>query len=329
MQPRTGQHPGPRAVPDVQPGRPVQRGRDHRHTGAGRVPAGQHREGHHRGRGARARRPDADEHLHGARTRSWSTGSRSTTASTHPTARYTIAGILANSINDGMVQVVQHVSPQIQYQYFRAFGSAQPTGLNLPGESPGILPPPVDSGRATSGTPSSFGQGVAVTAVQMASVYATIANGGVRVQPSIVAGTTSGSGTFTPAPAPRQTRVIQPKTASELMAILQQVPLVDAAGRRAVGRDPRLLGRVQDRHRPGRGRRGRAACASTGRATSASRPASDPQLVVAVNVQDPTQGRLLRRRGGRPGLLPGDEVRAADDEDPAGRHASPCQAHGR
>ena len=41
-----------------------------------------------------------------------------------------------------MVQVVQHVSPQIQYQYLRAFGLGQPTGLNLPGESPGILPPP-------------------------------------------------------------------------------------------------------------------------------------------------------------------------------------------
>ncbi len=41
-----------------------------------------------------------------------------------------------------MVQVVQHVSPQDQYQMFRAFGLGQPTGLNLPGESPGILPVP-------------------------------------------------------------------------------------------------------------------------------------------------------------------------------------------
>ncbi len=54
-------------------------------------------------------------------------------AEMHPTERLTVAGILANSSNVGMVQVVQHVSPQVQYQYLRAFGLGQPTGLNLPG----------------------------------------------------------------------------------------------------------------------------------------------------------------------------------------------------
>ena len=74
----------------------------------------------------------------------------------------------------------------------------------------------------------SFGQGVAVTAVQMASVYATIANGGVRVAPTIVAGTTNTSGKYMPAPEPASRRVLQAKTAHELMGILQQVPWVDA-----------------------------------------------------------------------------------------------------
>src|SRR5258708_25833125 len=72
----------------------------------------------------------------------------------------------------------------------------------------------------------------------MASVYATIANGGVRVEPSIVAGTTNGSGTFTPAPAPRRTRVLQPRTARELMAILQQWPALYAPGGQPRGADP-------------------------------------------------------------------------------------------
>src|SRR5258708_38268332 len=72
----------------------------------------------------------------------------------------------------------------------------------------------------------------------MARVYATIANGGVRVEPSIVAGTTNGSGTFTPAPAPRRTRVLQPRTARELMAILQQVPAGDAQGGQPCGGIP-------------------------------------------------------------------------------------------
>ena len=208
----------------------------------------------------------------------------------HPTARYTIAGIIANSLNDGMVQVVQHVSPQIQYQYLRAFGLGQATGLNLPGESPGILPRP--------GTPQwygdtrytlSFGQGVAVNAVQMASVYATIANGGVRVQPSIVAGTTNGNGRFTPTPAPRRTRVLEPKTARELMGILQQVPLVDADGGEPWG----LISGYTIAAKTGTSQEaapGQSCLCEYGSSYIGIAPAADPQIVVAVNVQDPTRG---------------------------------------
>jgi cell division protein FtsI (penicillin-binding protein 3) len=206
----------------------------------------------------------------------------------HPTARYTIAGIIANSLNDGMVQVAQHVSPQIQYQYLKAFGLGQPTGLGLPGETAGILPPPSQWWPDERYT-LSFGQGIAVNAVQMASVYATIANGGVRVTPSIVAGTTNGDGAFTPAPASRQTRVIQPKTAKELMAILQQVPLVDAEGGERWGLIPGYTvaaktGTSQE------SAPGHTCLCQYGSSYIGILPADNPQLVVAVNVQDPTKG---------------------------------------
>jgi cell division protein FtsI (penicillin-binding protein 3) len=210
---------------------------------------------------------------------------------THATARYTIAGIVANSLNDGMVQVVRHVSPQLQYQYFRAFGIGEPTGLNLPGESQGILPRPGTSQwYGDTRYTLSFGQGVAVNAVQMASVYATIANGGVRVQPSIVAGTTSGNGTFTPAPAPRRTRVLEPKTARELMAILQQVPMVDARGSEPWGVIPgySIAAKTGTAQVPDP-QRGNCLCLY-GSSYIGIAPASDPQIVVAVNVQDPTRG---------------------------------------
>ncbi len=203
----------------------------------------------------------------------------------HPTANYTIAGIVANSLNDGMVQVVQHVSPQVQYQYLRAFGLGEPTGIGLPGESAGILPPPSQWWGDERYT-LSFGQGVAVTAVQMASVYATIANGGVRVQPSVVAGTTNGDGKFTPAPASRKTRVIQPRTASELMAMLQQVPQVDADGGQPWGVIPGYsiaakTGTSQE------AAPGQSCLCEYGSSYIGIAPATSPQLVVAVNVQDP------------------------------------------
>ncbi|HEY2687859.1 MAG TPA: penicillin-binding protein 2 [Streptosporangiaceae bacterium] len=207
----------------------------------------------------------------------------------HATARYTVAGILANSFNDGMVQVVQHVSPKLQYQYFRAFGLGEPTGLGLPGESAGILPAP-GKWWGNERYTLSFGQGVAANAVQMASVYATIANGGVRVQPSIIAGTTNGAGKFTRAPAPRRTRVLQPRTAKELIAMLQQVPLVNASGGEPWGVIPgySIASKTGTAQVPDP-QRGGCLC-EYGSSYIGMAPASDPQLVVAVNVQNPKKG---------------------------------------
>jgi cell division protein FtsI (penicillin-binding protein 3) len=215
-----------------------------------------------------------------------------------PGERYTIAGIIANSSNVGMSQVVQHVSPQVQYDYLKAFGLGDPTGLGLPGEepdtaySPDALPPP-SKWAADERYTLSYGQGIAVNAVQMASVYATIANGGVRVQPTLVAGTYNAAGQYVPARPSPSRRVIQAKTAQELISILQQVPAVDDEANQRWGDFP-----------------GYAIAAKTGTASEPSAdpahpcpksnplcvhgssyigmaPGNGPQVVVAVNVQDP------------------------------------------
>jgi cell division protein FtsI (penicillin-binding protein 3) len=204
----------------------------------------------------------------------------------HPTVRYTIAGILANSSNVGMVQVVQHVSPSIQYSYFRKFGLGSVTGLNLPGESAGLLAPPSQWSGDTRFT-LSFGQGVGVTAVQMASLYATIANKGVRVQPSIIAGKTDSSGKYVASPRPRRTRVLKAKTAHQLMNILQQVPEVDVLGGEPWG----VIAGYSIAAKTGTAQladpqRGGCLC-EYGSSYIGIGPASDPQLVVAVHVEDP------------------------------------------
>ena len=208
-------------------------------------------------------------------------------AETHPTVRYTVAGILAHSSNVGMVQVVQHVSPQVQYKYLRAFGLGSPTGLGLPGESAGMLPPPSQwtGGQAGERYELSFGQGLAVNAVQMASVYATIANGGVRVAPSIVAGTTSSTGRFTPAAAPSRRRVLRAGTARELIKILQQVPVLNEAANEPWG----LIAGYSIAAKTGTAQEpsGRCLCAY-GSSYIGMAPARHPQVVVAVNIQHPT-----------------------------------------
>jgi len=209
-------------------------------------------------------------------------------AEPHPTTRFTVAGILANSLNDGMVQLVQRITPMQQYDYLRAFGLGSVSGLGLPGESPGLIIKPGSSSYwADEPYELSFGQGIGVTAIQMASIYATLANGGVRVQPSLVAGTTTSSGRFIPAARPPRRRVIQASTARQLMRIMEQVPRVDAAqgvywGMIAGYPVASKTGTAQV---PDSGVC-KGLCAF-GSSYIGIAPAQDPQLVVAVNVQDP------------------------------------------
>ncbi|HTR93935.1 MAG TPA: penicillin-binding protein 2 [Trebonia sp.] len=209
-----------------------------------------------------------------------------------PGEHYTIAGIIANSSNIGMSQVAESVSPQLQDDYLHNFGLDQPTGLNLPGESKGLLLPVKDWPDDLRYT-LSYGQGIATTAVQMASVYATIANGGVRVQPTLIAGTYDAADNYKKAKASPSRRVIQAKTARQLIQILQQVPGVDDAAQQYWGEIP-----------------GYAIAAKTGTSSEPSSnpkkpcpksnplcihgssyigmaPGNDPGVVVAVNVQDP------------------------------------------
>jgi cell division protein FtsI (penicillin-binding protein 3) len=207
----------------------------------------------------------------------------------HPAGtRYTLAGIIANSSNIGMAQVTGTIPPQVQYQYLRGFGLGQPTGLGLPGESAGILTPP-SQWWASQRYTISYGQGVDATAVQMASVYATIANGGVRVQPRLIAGTTSPSGKYTPAPPSPSRRVLQAWTARDLIQILQQVPGVDAAGGMPVANMPgyAIAGKTGTSNERGPECTAKQPLCEYGSSFIGMAPGDNPQVVVAVNVQNP------------------------------------------
>jgi cell division protein FtsI (penicillin-binding protein 3) len=203
-------------------------------------------------------------------------------ADPHATERLTLAGIVAHSSNVGMVQVAEHVSPQVQYNYYRAFGIGVPSGLPLPNTSAGLLAPPAKWWGDQRYT-LAFGQGVAVTAVQMASVYATIANGGVRVQPTIVAGTTRANGQYVPAAKPHSNRVLQPATAHQLIRVLQQVPMLDAT----LANQPwGVIPGYSTAAKTGTAQIGACQC-HYGSSYIGMAPATDPKVVVAVNVQHP------------------------------------------
>jgi cell division protein FtsI (penicillin-binding protein 3) len=122
----------------------------------------------------------------------------------------------------------------------------------------------------------------------MAEVYATLANGGVRVSPTLIEGTTNSAGTYTPARPPASRRVIQAKTAHELLQILQQVPGIDEEGGQPWGIIPGYA--IAAKTGTSQETNGTCALCVYGASYIGMAPGNDPQLVVAVNVQNPRKG---------------------------------------
>ncbi|MFI0371594.1 peptidoglycan D,D-transpeptidase FtsI family protein [Actinomadura sp. 1N219] len=206
----------------------------------------------------------------------------------HATERLTFAGVLATSSNVGTIMASESIGSQRLYQTLRDFGFGRKTGLPLPGETPGLLKPPAQW-SGTDRYPIAFGQTVSVNAVQMASVYATIANGGVRVEPTLVDGTVGGDDRFTAAPEPKRTQVISARTARQISDMLEGVtteegtaPKAQIAGYRVAGK----TGTAENVNPRTGGYDGGGYTASF----AGFAPADDPQLVVQVVLQDPKRG---------------------------------------
>ncbi|MEU2772295.1 penicillin-binding protein 2 [Streptomyces sp. NPDC007162] len=146
----------------------------------------------------------------------------------HDTWYLTLNGVLAKSSNIGTILAAgqlgrtQEQSNQVLYTYLRKFGIGSYSGLGFPGETKGILAAP-DKWSTSQQYTIPFGQGFSINAMQAASVYSTIANGGVRVDPTLIRGTKGADGRFTPAAQPKKTRVVSAKTARTLADMLESV----------------------------------------------------------------------------------------------------------
>ncbi|MGH3096188.1 MAG: peptidoglycan D,D-transpeptidase FtsI family protein [Streptosporangiales bacterium] len=206
----------------------------------------------------------------------------------HSTWHLTLSGVLAKSSNIGIDLVSEKVGKKQLYKSLIDFGFGKPTGIGLPGESGGILPPP-DKWSGTQRYTIPFGQGVSVTAVQMAAVYATIANGGVRAQPNVVAGTQSQSGAFHPKAAPGHKRVMSPHSAKQLRLMLEGVTSEKGTAPAAQIDGYRVAGKTGTANRvaPDCGCYRGYTASFVGMA-----PADDPKLVTEVVLQDPKRGHF-------------------------------------
>jgi len=141
-------------------------------------------------------------------------------AEAHGTEHLTFAGVLAKSSNIGTVKVAQKLGPQRIYDIMKSFGFGSKSGLGLPGESPGLMRKPADwSGTSIANIP--IGQGVSVNTVQAASVYATLANNGVRVTPSIVKSWRDADGHVSYPKPPDTRRVTSPVVSQQIRTMLE------------------------------------------------------------------------------------------------------------
>ncbi|MEV6182589.1 peptidoglycan D,D-transpeptidase FtsI family protein [Streptomyces sp. NPDC052016] len=211
----------------------------------------------------------------------------------HPTWYLTLNGVLAKSSNIGTILATgqlgktQPQANKVLYSYLRKFGIGGYTGLGFPGETKGILAPP-DQWSTSQQYTIPFGQGVSINAVQAASVYSTIANGGVRVEPTLVRGTKGPDGRFTPAQDPQKTRVVSEKTAKTLAQMLESV-VDDEEGTGTKARIPgyRVAGKTGTANRvdPATGRYNGYTSSFAGFA-----PADKPRVTVYCAIQNATKG---------------------------------------
>lgn len=140
----------------------------------------------------------------------------------HGVLHLTAAGVIAKSSNLGVIVASQQMSDQTMYGYFRKFGFGTKSGVELPGESQGILKPGKEWSRANHAT-IAFGQGVSVTALQMVRAVGAIANGGVMVDPTVVDGFMSADGKRTDAKTTKTRRVVSKKAAAIVTRMMEAV----------------------------------------------------------------------------------------------------------
>jgi cell division protein FtsI (penicillin-binding protein 3) len=199
----------------------------------------------------------------------------------HPVESMTIGDIITESSNIGAALIAEQVGSVRLDSFMRKFGYGRATGIGFPGEASGVLLPGDRWDEVIRATVS-YGQGISVTPLQLANVYATIANGGVWQQPKLVRGFERPNGTFDEASARRDRRVIRPDTAALLTRMLAaaveegtgvnaQIPGYQVAGKTGTSR--KLVdGRYVQRYHA---------------SFAGFLPAADPRVVIAVSIDEP------------------------------------------
>ncbi len=209
----------------------------------------------------------------------------------HGTLQLTLNGVLAESSNIGTILFADRIGGDKLYEYQRKFGMGQPTGLNFPGEEMGLLPKP-ENWWPTTFQALAYGQSYSLTSLQVAGVYQTIANNGVRLVPRLIDGYVNSDGTFEPAATEPGVPVVSRKTAKTMSRMLENV-VTEGTGKIAAIPGYRVAGKTGTAERAVNGGYSGYSASFIGFA-----PADDPEIVVQVVLQDPKNGHYGGVLGG-------------------------------
>ena len=195
------------------------------------------------------------------------------------TETMSVARILTQSSNVGAVTLALRLGKDRLNAWVERFGFGRKTGIDFPGESPGIvLPPEQWSGSTIGNLP--IGQGIAVTPVQMAAAYAAVANGGVLVEPHLV-----GRVGRAARRAPKGQRILPPTVAKQLVAMLTGV-VSEGTGQLAAVPGYRVAGKTGTAAKPLPGGGGYSTSNYVASFVGFV-PATRPRLVILVTVDEP------------------------------------------
>ncbi|MBC9957267.1 penicillin-binding protein 2 [Yimella sp. cx-51] len=204
---------------------------------------------------------------------------------THPTETMTTAGILAKSSNTGTIMVGEKMSPQTMVSYMKKFGLGASTGVRMPGESAGFVKP-AQSWVGRDRYVPLFGQGVSSNTMQLAGVFQTIANGGVREPIKLIKGVGDGSGNFAP---PQDDRVavqaVTPQVATQVTRMLNAVATEDGTAPKAAVPGYNVAGKTGTAQRYSGSQQDGVTASFIGFA-----PSEAPRYIVAVAVHKPQAG---------------------------------------
>ena len=195
-------------------------------------------------------------------------------------------GIIIRSCNSGIATVAMALGPERLNKWVKRFGFGEHTGIELAGESRGIVAPP-ERWSLMQLANIGFGQGISVTPLQLLSAYCAVANGGYRVYPRVVRAITDPSGAIEYAKIPTPERILSEATSERMRRVMTQVV------EKGTGKAARIPGRLvagktgtAQKPTPEAGfRAGLYIGSFVGFA-----PADDPKVAVIVVIDEPHNG---------------------------------------